>query len=322
MYSLARDPLPRWRLLHFPLLALLGAYSMAIGVFTDREDYGRPNALLVPMIMYALPAAVPLFAACGGGRPRVVFLRSLVVMAIVAGLFVIVFGDARTASIGRAVTASLAGAAMAAMAFAFAFPLVGMVLRATARPRERNVAAETALLGAYGLFVTSISSATRLGDALCTGRIHRSLAPYCAAFGSLRYLPALTALATITVGLVGLAWEIRARRRVRVMLAGRVPGWIARPSDDVPGAASVPFLRWLGRPRRSLDARAPDETAVLLRMPSDPAAPAYRGNPDGAVPWVRVPPEVPHLSALLAFNAAIVLGAATLLRSAWPGLHR
>jgi len=320
MDSLARDPLPRWQLLHFPLLALLGAYSVAIAICTDRDDYGRPYALLLPMVAYALPAAVPLFAASGGGKPRAVFLRSLVVMGSVAGLFGLFFGGARTASIGRAITTSLSCAAMAALGFGFAFPVVAMVLRAVGRPRERNVAAETALLGAYGLFAASMSSAS--GDAFCAGRIHPSFAHYCAATESLRFLPALTALATLAVGLVGLAWEFQARRRVRAVLAGRVPGWIARPSQDVPGAASVPFLRWLGRPRRSLDARAPDETTALLRVPSGPAAPAYRGNPDGAVPWVRVPPEVPHLSALLAVNAAVALGAAVLLRSAWPGLHR
>lgn len=321
MSSLARDPLPRWRLLHFPLLALLGAYSFAIAVCVDREDYGHSHALLIPLVAYALPAAVPLFVASGGGRLRAVFLRSLLVVASVTGLFGLLFGEARSGLITSVPMRALGGASMAAMGFGFTFPAVAAVLRAVDRPRERNVAAETALLGAYGLFAAAASS-TRYGVDLCAGRIHPSLARYCAATESLRFLPTLTVLATLAVSLVGLAWELRARRRVRAVLAGRVPGWIARPAQEVLGAESVPFLRWLGRPRRSPDARMPDETAVILRVPSDPLASSYRGNADGVVPWVRVPPEVPHLSALLAANAAIALAAAAMLCSVWPGLHR
>jgi hypothetical protein len=321
MNSLARDPLSRWRLLHFPLLALLGAYSFAISIWVDREEYGRPHALFVALVTYALPAAVPLFVACGGGRLRAVFLRSLLVMASVTGLFGLLFGEARSGPITSFPMRALCGALMAAMGFGFTFPAVAAVLHAVDRPRERNVSGETALLGAYGLFAAAVSS-SRYGVDLCAGRIHPNFAHYCAATASLRFLPTLTMLATLAVGLVGLAWEFRARRRVRAVLAGRVPGWIARPARDVPGAESVPFLRWLGRPRRSPDPRAPDETTVILRVPSDPAAPAYRANPDRAVPWVRVPPEVPHLSALLVANAAIALAAASMLCSAWPGLHR
>lgn len=293
----------------------------AIANFVHSSDFGRPGALLMPLVAHSVPAAVPLLLATRGGKPWAVFLRSLVVMAAVYTLVGLV-SMARTEPDRSVFPAPLCGAMMAAVGFGFTYPAIAHSLRSANRPRERNVAAETALLGGYGLFVSFGSMLMTAGFDVCAGRVHRSLVASCAVRETLRPLPTLSALATLAVGVVGLAWEFRARRRVRTLLAGGVPGWIARPARDVPGAGSVPFLRWLGRPRRSPDPTAADETTLLLRVPSDPAAPGYRGSPGGAVPWVRVPPDVSYLSELVLASAVVTVGAAwALWKAAVALLH-
>lgn len=186
------------------------------------------------------------------------------------------------------------GAALAAFGALVAWPLVWRVRGARRDGLRRNVAGECALLALYGTLVAAVvcyraSWGPRLDDARW----------------SVRALGAAIALAAV----VGFAWELRLRLRVRSILAGQVPGWRA---VELPAGSprEAPMLYWLdgfGWLRGSMEERLGESRAVV-RTHAD-TADVYRGATQAAAPYALVPPRVPRvgLRALVCVACLVAL---------------
>lgn len=312
MGDLGSDRLPRWRLLHLPLLTALGAF--AAWTPFGFHDVPRVDArvVLCAVFMQALPCATPVLSA----------LLARSVAGAVAWAIALAYASAFVCAMLLAQRFDHAGVLLPMPLFlmtiagAISYPVARLARAALASPRTRDVAAECAVLGAYGLFISMmIFGGPR---SLAEGGTCLSLSPdrtwYASMYRGRGAAALLTSGATFVVAAAGVAWELRYRRRVRAVLAGKAPGWSALPTRDVSDAGDVPLALWLdGRAwlRATLLGASAPALRVLART-TEPTGGAYREGKPAAVPWLRVPERVPRFGLRTVVNLALAAGGAYL----------
>lgn len=156
-------------------------------------------------------------------------------------------------------------------------PVLALTRTALRHPAERSVAHECLVVAIYGHCVIALTRWAMSNERVLITNV--------------------VAVATIAVGVLGLAWDLAARAQVRAVMRGRVAGW--RIGDGV--AADLPRLWWLN----AFDA---ERSRVLYRTTA--GAVVYRGAAHNDEPVARVPPEVPPVGfAALLCGAQAVLAA-------------
>lgn len=287
MEDLVSDHLPRWRLLHLPLFALLNAWAIGVAL-SLRSNGGRPGApaALFVLLAVAIPSSSPVFAATLATRAHRIVPSALAsaTLSMLLGAFL---WDPRRAWAGL-----LSGPLVALAGMALTSPIARLIRFALATPRARNVARESALLAFYGLLTMALCLLLPIFDA----RGHASRSEHAADVATL-----LVAAATLLAAIVGVVWELRFRIRVRAALAGEMTGWRAFPAEDLPAADATPALLWLDDLARVIVKDAP--LRALVRGSEGRTAPVYREETSAGAPWLRVPARVPLLGAHMIVNA-------------------
>lgn len=288
--DLAPDTISLRRLIHLPLLTLLGALTFAIGVLTDPYELTEAFGVGIFMLLTkSLLAAIPVYFAVKGGRAWAIFARSLVAMLVLAmSVALVPDGVGRGSWLDRMATSAYAAAFLTPVGFVFVLPVIWLAQHAVARPRERNVANESLVLAVYGLICVA-STSTHL--AAGTDHVDELYRDQIVTVTTL--LMRLTALATIGIAAVGVAWESRFRRRVRAVIADEVPGWRVKDAKSPEGVPRLSWLAWASVLEPWMT--RPIEMRVIVRAPRALPEGGYRDARDDELAWACVPLRVPPI---------------------------